>query len=321
MNEQGRYLISIDGGGTKTAICVCDCLDDSCRSLTCGGGNYKTHGIETVRERINEGLREALPDVEDIPSAVRFLVLGLSGCDSARDKEIYTEMMLSLGFAADRMLICNDSEMLFRSIADAPGICVVAGTGTIALSFETNGMVRRAGGWGAPISDEGSGYWIGAEMIRCYLEWIDGIGPDAPFFRQLAAVSPSGNEEEAAAILADLHPAKTAEWARIILESAAADLLSEKIVKAAAGKIALLAASVYRKSMFQNETKICIVESGSLFASELYENEFRSVLKGLIPADNFHFLRSDGIPAEDGIRLAKKLTDGNRKLNGNNSIG
>ena len=320
MNEEKRYLISIDGGGTKTAFCVYDCLTDSHRTFVCGGGNYKTHGIEVVRERIEQGLRDALPEAGDLPAVVRFLVMGISGCDSARDVEIYTDMMQSLGFASEQLLICNDSEMLFHSVAEAPGICVVAGTGTIALSFETNGKTCRAGGWGAPISDEGSGYWIGAEMIRCYLEWIDGIGQDAPFFAQLAAVSPSGNCEEAAAILADLHPAKTAEWAKPILEAAETDILSEKIVKTAAGKTALLTASVYRKSNFHKETGICIVESGSLFKNEMYESEFRNALKRLIPADNFQFLRSDGIPAEDGLRLAKKLAAAGN-INGNNSIG
>lgn len=307
MNENKRYLISIDGGGTKTAFCVCDCMTDTCRTIVCGGGNYKTHGIETVRERFIQGLREAIPDEEDIPSAVRFLVMGISGIDSAGDVEIYTEMMRSLGFVPEQMLICNDSEMLFRSIADAPGICVVAGTGTIALSFETDGKVCRAGGWGAPISDEGSGYWIGAEMIRSFLEWVDGIGHDDPFFSQLAAVSPTGDFEEAAATLAVLHPAQIAEWAKTILEAADYDVLSGVIVKTAAKKTALLAASVYRKSNFQKESEICIVESGSLFKNELYENEFRGALRRLLPADNFLFLRSDGIPAEDGIRLAKKL--------------
>ena len=307
MNTDRQYLISIDGGGTKTDFCVYDCLSGTGRTFECGGGNYKTHGIDTVRERIGQGLRDALPDVEKIPSAVRFLVMGISGCDSPRDLEIYYRMMESLGFSRERMLICNDSELAFRSVADAPGICVIAGTGTIALSFETDGKICRAGGWGAPVSDEGSGYWIGAEMIRCFPEWIDGFGFDAPFFKKLAAVSPTGNIEDAAAILAALHPAQTAEWAKDILEAAETDILSEKIVKAAAGKTALLAASVYRKSNFQVESEICIVESGSLFKNEMYETEFRKVLRRLTPADNYHVLRSDGIPAEDGIRLAEKL--------------
>ena len=307
MDSEKRYLISIDGGGTKTAFCVYDCVTDTSRTFEYGGGNYKTHGIESVRERIKQGLQDAFPDIEDIPHAVRFLVMGISGCDSPRDVEIYEQIMQSIGFGQDRMLICKDSEMLFRSVADAPGICVVAGTGTIALSFETNGKVCRAGGWGAPISDEGSGYWIGAEMIRCYLEWIDGIGQDEPFFTKLTVVSPANDPEEAAAILAAQHPAETAKWARAVLEAAPFDELAKKIVDAASEKTALLAASVYRKSSFQKETQICIVESGGLFKNDLYRDGFRGALRRLLPADNFLFLRSDGIPAEDGIRLAKKL--------------
>ena len=308
MNEKKRYLISIDGGGTKTALCVCDCLTDICRTLECGGGNYKTHGIETVRARIEEELRNLLPCENNIPSVVRFLVMGLSGCDSQRDLTVYSEMMQSMGFTPEQMLICNDSEMLFRSVADAPGICVIAGTGTIAMSFETNGKICRAGGWGAPISDEGSGYWIGAEMIRAFLEWMDGIGHDVPFFERLIAVSPDRNPEEAASILAALSPAETAKWAKPILDAALTDETAEKIVSSAAKKVALLTASVYGKSNFQKERGICIVESGSLFKNEMYESGFRYTLKRLIPTDNFHILRSEWIPAENGIRLAKKLS-------------
>ena len=308
MDNEARYLISIDGGGTKTGLCVYDCAADAVKSCTRGGGNYKTHGIETVKTRIGDGLRELLPEVEEIPDAVRFLVMGTSGCDTRQDAEVYREMMQSLGFPPEKMLICNDSEMLFRSLADAPGICVVAGTGTIALSFERNGMIRRAGGWGAPVSDEGSGYWIGASVIREYLEWVDGFGTEDAFFSRLREVSPSGDPEEAAAILAALHPARIADWAQTVLEAADSDELCRKIVKLAAEKTALLAASVYRKSNFWTETGICIVESGGLFRNEFYERVFRSSLEDLLPARNYSFLRSDGTPAEDGIRLAKKLS-------------
>ena len=79
MDNEARYLISIDGGGTKTGICVYDCAADAGKSCICGGGNYKTHGIETVKTRIDEGLRGLLPGIEEIPAAVRFLVMGISG--------------------------------------------------------------------------------------------------------------------------------------------------------------------------------------------------------------------------------------------------
>ena len=173
---------------------------------------------------------------------------------------------------------------------------------------ERNGKIRRAGGWGAPVSDEGSGYWIGASVIREYLEWVDGFGTEDAFFDRLREVSPAGDPEEAAAILAALHPAQTADWAKAVLEASGSDELCRKIVTVAAEKTALLAASVYRKSNFWSENSICIVESGGLFRNEFYERVFRSSLEDLLPARNYSFLRSDETPAEDGIRLARKLS-------------
>ena len=165
-HTEQRYLISIDGGGTNTGVCIYDCDLDIYKSKVIGGGNYKTHGIELVQKRIQTCLKNMLSETEDIPASTRFLVMGLSGCDTQRDLDIYAEMMQMIGFKPEQMLICNDSEMIFRSLADEPGICTVAGTGTIALAFGKDGLIWRSGGWGAPISDTGSGYWVGAQIAE-----------------------------------------------------------------------------------------------------------------------------------------------------------
>jgi glucosamine kinase len=52
-----------------------------------------------------------------------------------------------------------------------PGGVIVAGTGTIGWA-EPGG--RRVGGWGLPVSDEGSGAWIGCEALRRVLWARDG---------------------------------------------------------------------------------------------------------------------------------------------------
>lgn len=310
MSSGKRFLISIDGGGSKTGICVYDCENRTRFCDVCGGGNYKVHGIETVKERISECLERMIPDAENVPEETRFLVLGLSGCDSPRDEEIYAEMITSLGFDRDNILICNDSEMIFRSLADAPGICVIAGTGTIALSFERDGGVQRAGGWGAPLSDEGSGYWIGAEMLRRYLSWVDGTGPFNEIFAGLDGAYPDNSAEEIAAEIGSLSPDQVADWAITVFDGVSENSLCETIVRAAGHKAAELAVSVYRKSGFSEEQDLTIVESGSLFKNDLYEKSFREALKSLLPDNNYAFIRSDGIPAEDGIRLAEKMAAG-----------
>ena len=52
-----------------------------------------------------------------------------------------------------------------RSTA-APGVLVLAGTGSIVLGRDGRGRVARAGGLGPLIGDEGSAFWLGREWLR-----------------------------------------------------------------------------------------------------------------------------------------------------------
>jgi N-acetylglucosamine kinase-like BadF-type ATPase len=59
----------------------------------------------------------------------------------------------------------------------APGIVVIAGTGSIAYGRNANLDAARSGGWGHIIGDEGSGYWIGREALSAVVRAVDGRGP------------------------------------------------------------------------------------------------------------------------------------------------
>ncbi|GIS80782.1 MAG: hypothetical protein CM1200mP14_23480 [Gammaproteobacteria bacterium] len=55
---------------------------------------------------------------------------------------------------------------------------LVAGTGSIAWARRSDGTEVRVGGWGQHIGDEGSGYQIGMEALRCITRAEDGrAGP------------------------------------------------------------------------------------------------------------------------------------------------
>jgi glucosamine kinase len=59
----------------------------------------------------------------------------------------------------------------------APGIVVIAGTGSAAAGRDAAGTVVRVGGHGFLLGDEGGGYWIGREAVRAALRGADGTGP------------------------------------------------------------------------------------------------------------------------------------------------
>ena len=66
------------------------------------------------------------------------------------------------------------------------GAVIVAGTGTIGWAV-LKGKSYRVGGWGLPISDEGSGAWLGCEALRRVLWAFDGRIAWTPLLRALFA--------------------------------------------------------------------------------------------------------------------------------------
>lgn len=70
--------------------------------------------------------------------------------------------------------VMSDIELAYRAnFPDTPGILIYAGTGSVAFTQAPDGELRRVGGWGYLLGDEGAGYWIGREAIRRTLELVD----------------------------------------------------------------------------------------------------------------------------------------------------
>lgn len=68
---------------------------------------------------------------------------------------------------ARRVTVMSDLELSHRAaFAGGPGVLLIAGTGSAALGRDARGRLRRAGGWGPLLGDEGSAFWLGREALR-----------------------------------------------------------------------------------------------------------------------------------------------------------
>jgi N-acetylglucosamine kinase-like BadF-type ATPase len=102
--------------------------------------------------------------------------LGLAGVQAEADARKVTMALREL--TAVPVAVTDDSEIALLGAFDgAPGIIVIAGTGSIACGRGSDGSSARAGGYGFLLGDEGAGYWIGRECIRTALRARDGLGP------------------------------------------------------------------------------------------------------------------------------------------------
>jgi N-acetylglucosamine kinase-like BadF-type ATPase len=72
----------------------------------------------------------------------------------------------SLKNLAKTVTIMSDVELAhYAAFKGAGGVLVIAGTGSIALAQDEKGQIRRAGGLGPLLGDEGSGFWIGRQAL------------------------------------------------------------------------------------------------------------------------------------------------------------
>jgi N-acetylglucosamine kinase-like BadF-type ATPase len=105
------------------------------------------------------------------------ICLGIAGVDRPQDAQAVRDIMRRIGFKT-RTLVVNDAFVaLVAGAGDAPGVALIAGTGSIAYGRNGDGRAARAGGWGYLLGDEGSGFWIGRTALAAIVRQADGRGP------------------------------------------------------------------------------------------------------------------------------------------------
>jgi N-acetylglucosamine kinase-like BadF-type ATPase len=169
------FVLGIDAGGTKT---VCLLADDRGHIIAEGrgaGANLHAAGELEVEKVLHGVMEAAIGDRPIVPAAI---CLGIAGVDRDDEMRIVRAIMRRIGYKS-RTLVVNDALIaLVAGAGDAPGIVMIAGTGSIVYGRNASGEAARAGGWGHMIGDEGSGYWIGREALAAVMRAGDGRGPE-----------------------------------------------------------------------------------------------------------------------------------------------
>jgi N-acetylglucosamine kinase-like BadF-type ATPase len=261
-----RYYIAIDGGGTKTDATL---FDDTGR-VAC-----RTIGESTNPNALSDAeLKGHFTDIfmdlfkNEKPKKIVRCYAGMSGADhpilNNRIKTVITE---TLSVPCDDLLIENDAiNALWSGTDGKPGVVVVAGTGSIAYGRHADGSSFRIGGWGHLVGDDGSGYYIGKEVVRAALRAHDGIDAPSPLFEKIKAHFNITLMPDVIPIVYGSNKTTLSKLAPMVVASAAeGDVAAVQILKDAAHFLSeLIEASLAR---FSNQ-EIPVVLVGGLWHSE-----------------------------------------------------
>lgn len=165
------YYIGIDGGGTKTLFGLFKdkhCID----TVTLTTCHYAQVGYNGCAQVLKEGIHYFI-NKYNIDSKDVIIGAGIAGF--GQDENIRSTLKEVINSAIERykIYITNDVHVtLFGALEGQDGCVVIAGTGTIAMQLHQY-QISRVGGWGYLLGDEGSGYWIGRQMLSMFTKQAD----------------------------------------------------------------------------------------------------------------------------------------------------
>jgi len=274
------FFLGIDGGGTKTRSMVGN--EDS----QLGTGSARSSKVQRVgeayaRDSLSAAIDQACLQAGISPREIARTCAGVTGAGRPEIQAIMKELISSV--AGGKIEIVTDVEIAFEdAFGGDPGVLAIAGTGAIALGRNSSGVTARAGGLGFPISDEGSGYWIGVEAVRLALHARD--RGESPVLLDALMAGLGANDFDDFIVRANATPSPDyATLFPIVLSTAhAGDGLAREVLDRAGSELATMAAVVVRR-LFGGGSCSVVTHGGVLSSSEIVRSRLERELKSQVP--------------------------------------
>jgi N-acetylglucosamine kinase len=306
------HVLGIDAGGTKT---VCLLADEHGTALGWGrgpGANLQASGELEVEKVLHDVMEQATGGDHIRPEAI---CLGIAGVDRPDDADAVRGIMRRIGFKTPVIVVNDALVALTAGAGDAPGIVVVAGTGSIAYGRTRHGIAARAGGWGYLLGDEGGGFWIGRAALSAVVRQFDGRGPATLLtemvLRHMQLASPTQL----------IHAIYDRGMQRLAVARIAAvvqgavdhgDAVAAEIVDRATSELVAAAAAVIQRLEMRGDAFPAVLSGGAFRGIPALTTGVTASLSAVAPRSDIRLL--DVEPAVGAVQMALAHVRGTLKL-------
>lgn len=176
-----KFITGIDGGGTKTTVILKSLDDGTLYKKVFGPFNLNSIGEDAFRAHL-----VSIMDYLDGLGECQSLCIGAAGVSNVAMRTLVGEVM-DAHHMVHWSLVGDSHIAMYGALDGKPGICVIAGTGSICFGLDAHGGAARVGGWGHLIGDEGSGYHLGLDAVKAVSRAFDGYEGASTQLLQLLA--------------------------------------------------------------------------------------------------------------------------------------
>jgi len=298
------YLLGIDGGGTRTAAWLTDERKGVLARVEAGPSNPVKAGFASAQHEILRAYRQACRQARTRPGMLDAVCVGLAGSDSP---DVHGRLLrwLRKAIPARAYLLTSDTEVaLSAALGHAPGIVVIAGTGSISYGRDQQGRQLRCGGWGSLFDDAGAGYDLGRKAVGCALRALDGRGKTTRLAASLCRELGLGRLTDAVA--RPYAPQDIAALFPVVLREAMnGDRVARELCNQAAEDLAALALTLIARFEWKRRAVRVICAGGVFRSSPMIRRRFAREVHAQAPKAQVSLLRRE--PVEGALFLARQL--------------
>lgn len=300
-----RYVIGIDGGGTKTVAALANLKGKILIKSKTGSASPRNIGLKKAMNNVAQVIEKIFKKnikYKNIISAF----LGLPTIEEEfKFKKQFLKKELKkhkkiLPIFKGKLTISSDQLVGFRSGTDEKdGVVLISGSGGVAHGWSGKKEVKIAG-WGY-LTSQGSAFSVGQKALLAVLKEIDGRGPKTLITKLIFKELKVNSKEKFIEKIYSKKPTEIIPSFSILVEKAVKknDKIARNILIEAGNEAALSANTTIKKLNLQ-KTKFPLVLIGSMFKSKIILNTVKKEIKKTAPRVEF-------IQQEEPVKGAVKL--------------
>lgn len=182
--ERDPLFLGVDGGGTSCRARLSNISGHTLGEGFAGPANIRFGIVESfsaILDATRQSFERAGLSLDQLRRTTACLAL------AGASEPTYLAAACAYEHPFRTMIVTTDAHAAcIGAHGGRDGGIIVVGTGTIGWA-QVNGHQHRVGGWGFPVSDEGSGAWLGCETLRRVLWAHDGRMPWSPLLESVFA--------------------------------------------------------------------------------------------------------------------------------------